>query len=111
KAVAEFKVAGKGTLIQKGKDEKFEFLYKGKWENVPQGDKAGANKDLELLQGTWNIDTMEWGGQALPKELMNGYKFVFAGNKLTWNAAIGMMSKGSKITASDGTFPCDFKID
>ena len=74
------------------------------------GPKTGA-KDLELLQGTWNIDTMEWGGKSLPKELMNGYKFVFAGNKLTWNGAIGMQSKGGKITALDGTFPCDFKID
>ena len=74
------------------------------------GPKTGA-KDLELLQGTWNIDTMEWGGKSLPKELMSGYKFVFAGNKLTWDGAIGMQSKGGKVTAMDGTFPCDFKID
>ena len=74
------------------------------------GPKTGA-KDLELLQGTWNIDTMEWGGKSLPKELMNGYKFVFAGNKLTWHGAIGMQSNGGKVTAIDGTFPCDFKID
>ena len=74
------------------------------------GPKTGA-KDLELLQGTWNVDTMEWGGKSLPKELMNGYKFVFAGNKLTWDAAIGVQSKGGKVMASDGTFPCDFKID
>jgi uncharacterized protein (TIGR03067 family) len=75
------------------------------------GPKTGA-KDLELLQGTWNIDTMEWGGKGLPKELMNGYKFVFAGDKLNWDAAIGMQSKGGKVTAIDGTFPpCDFKID
>src|SRR6266850_6124020 len=74
------------------------------------GPKTGA-KDLELLQGTWNIDTMEWGGKSLPKELMSGYKFVFAGNKLTWDGAIGLMSKMGKITATDGAFPCDFKID
>ena len=75
------------------------------------GPKTGA-KDLELLKGTWNIDTMEWGGKSLPKELMNGYKFVFAGNKLTWKGAIGMMSKSGKVTAIDGTFPpCDFKIN
>src|SRR5439155_23638463 len=47
-----------------------------------------------------------------PKELMNGYKFVFAGNKLTWEAAIGIQSRGGKVMAiEDGTIPCDFKID
>jgi hypothetical protein len=66
------------------------------------GPKTGA-KGLELLHGTWNIDTMEWGGKSLPKELMNGYKFVFAGNKLTWDGAIGMQSKGGVVTAIDGT--------
>jgi len=69
------------------------------------------DKDLELLQGTWNIDTMAWGGKSLPKELMNGYKFVFAGNKLTWDGAIGMQSVMGNVMAIDGTFPCDFKID
>ena len=79
--------------------------------SLSQGEKANGKKDLELLQGTWNVDLMEWSGKSLPKELMKGYKFVFDGNKLTWDAAIGMMSKGGKITASDGAFPCDFKID
>ena len=54
---------------------------------------------------------MEWGSKSLPKDLMNGYKFVFAGNKLTWDAAIGMNSRGGKISALDGKFPCEFKID
>lgn len=72
--------------------------------------KPGA-KELEFLQGTWNIDTMEWGGKSLPKDLMNGYKFVFAGNKLTWDAAIGMQSRGGKVSALDGKFSGDFKID
>ena len=70
-----------------------------------------GNKDLELLAGTWNIDTMGWGDTSVPKELMKGYKFVFAGNKLTWEAAISIMSRGGKITANDGAFPCEFKID
>jgi uncharacterized protein (TIGR03067 family) len=74
------------------------------------GPKTGA-KDLKPLQGNWNIDTMEWGDRSLPKELMKGYKFVFAGNKLTWEGAIGMQSKGGNVTALDGAFPCDFKID
>jgi uncharacterized protein (TIGR03067 family) len=78
---------------------------------LSQGDKADAKKDLEVLQGTWIVNAMEWGGKSLPKELMKGYKFVFAGNKLTWDAAIGMMSKMGKVTARDGEFPCDFKID
>jgi uncharacterized protein (TIGR03067 family) len=70
-----------------------------------------AKKDLELLQGTWNMDSIGWGGKNLPKELMTGYKFVFAGNKLTWDGAIGMMSRMGKVTARAGAFPCDFKID
>jgi uncharacterized protein (TIGR03067 family) len=77
---------------------------------VAGGDKAEA-KELEALQGTWNVDSMEWGGKSLPKDLMTGYKFVFAGNKLTWDAAIGMNSRGGKISALDGTYPCEFKID
>src|SRR6476659_836929 len=48
-------------------------------KEAPQAD----NKELDALIGTWNIDTMEWGGRSLPKELMTDYKFVFAGNKLT----------------------------
>jgi uncharacterized protein (TIGR03067 family) len=73
--------------------------------------QADGKKDPESLEGTWNIDAMGWGDRSLPKELMKGYKFVFAGNKLTWDAAITMMSKGGKISANDGAFPCDFKID
>src|SRR6266446_6724904 len=67
-------------------------LLKKEAEAQPEragGPKVGA-KELELLQGTWNIDTMEWAGKRLPKELMDGYKFVFAGSKLTWDAAIGI---------------------
>src|SRR5262245_613533 len=41
---------------------------------LAQGDPKEGNKDLESLKGTWNIDTMEWGGKSLPKELMKGYK-------------------------------------
>jgi RNA polymerase sigma factor (sigma-70 family) len=78
---------------------------------LPAAEQAGAKKDLELLQGTWNINTMGWGGKSLPKELMTGYKFVFAGTRLTWEGAIGMQSMRGKVTAMDGVFPCDFKID
>jgi uncharacterized protein (TIGR03067 family) len=68
-------------------------------------------KELELLKGTWNIDSQEFGDKSLPKEVMTGYKFVFAGNKLTWEGAIGMMSRMGKITARDGAFPCEIKIE
>lgn len=75
------------------------------------GLKTGA-KDLDLLQGTWNIDSMEWGGKGLPKELMTGYKFVFDGNKLSWEGAIGIQSRSGKVSALDDTVhPCAFKID
>lgn len=68
-------------------------------------------KELELLKGTWNIDSQQWGDKSLPKELMKGYKFVFAGNKLTWEGALGMTSRMGKVTALDGAFPCEIKID
>lgn len=75
-------------------------------------DKPDAKKDLELLQGTWKIDSMEWGGKGLPKDVMTGYKFVFDGNKLKWEGAIGMQSRGGKISAiGDGVYNCEFKID
>jgi uncharacterized protein (TIGR03067 family) len=54
---------------------------------------------------------MGWGDKSLPKELTKGYKLVFAENKLTWDAAIGMQSRMGKITAIAGTYPCDVKID
>jgi RNA polymerase sigma factor (sigma-70 family) len=73
--------------------------------------QTDGNKDLETLAGTWNIDTMGSGDQSLPKELMKGYKFVFAGNKLTWEAAISMTKTAGQISVIDGAFPCDFKID
>lgn len=50
---------------------------------LAQADKGDGKKDLESLQGTWNIETMGWTGKDLPKELTKGYKFVFAGTKLT----------------------------
>jgi RNA polymerase sigma-70 factor (ECF subfamily) len=73
--------------------------------------KEEGNKDLEFLNGTWYVDTMGWAEKTLPKELMKGYKFVFTGNKLTWEAALGMTSRAGKVSALDGAFPCDFKID
>lgn len=73
--------------------------------------KTGA-KDLEMLSGTWNIDSMEWGGKGMPKDLMSGYKFAFDGNKLMWEGAIGMMSRAGKISAiDDALHPGEFKID
>lgn len=75
-------------------------------------DKPDTKKDLDLLRGTWNIDSMEWGGNGLPKELMTGYKFVFDGNKLSWEAAIGIMSKSGKVSAiRDAVYACEIKID
>lgn len=68
-------------------------------------------KELELLTGTWNIDSQQWGDKSLPKELMKGYKFVFAGNKLTWEGALGMTTRMGKVTVLDGAFPCEIKID
>src|ERR1700733_10258132 len=86
-----------------------------KKEAKAQPDRIGGPKivakDLEPLQGTWNIDTMEWGDKRLPKELMKGYKFVFASDKLTWEGAIGMTKRAGKVYALDGAFPCDFKIN
>src|SRR5262245_59663709 len=75
-------------------------------------DKGDGDKELDALQGIWNVDSMQWGGKGLPNELMKGYKFVFAGNKLTWDAALGSMSKGGQISAlREGAYPCEFKFD
>ncbi|HEX3147153.1 MAG TPA: TIGR03067 domain-containing protein [Gemmataceae bacterium] len=75
------------------------------------GGKTAA-KELELLRGTWNIDSMEWGSKGLPKDLMGGYKFVFDGNKLIWEGAIGMMSRAGRVSAiDDAVHNCEFKID
>ncbi len=87
-----------------------ELLKKAKAQPDGAADPKIA-KELELLKGTWNIDSQDFGDKSLPKELMKGYKFVFAGNKLTWEGAIGMMSRMGKITARDGAFPCEIKID
>ena len=82
-------------------------------EKKEEKTQVDGNKDLESLAGTWNIDTMGWGNDSLPKEQMKGYKFVFAGNKLTWEAAIGMTKVREGIRATYLIFqgPCDFKID
>jgi uncharacterized protein (TIGR03067 family) len=90
-----------------------ELLKKG---IKPQPDGADGlktrDKDLDLLKGTWDIDAMQWGRGSLPKDLMTGYKFVFDGNKLTWNGAIGNMSRAGKISAiGDAVYNCTFKID
>ena len=85
-----------------------------KKEAKAQPDGAGdpkIAKELEILKGTWNIDSQQWGDKSLPKELMKGYKFVFDGNKLTWEGAIGMMSRMGKVTATDGAYPCEITID
>lgn len=70
-----------------------------------------AKKDLDLIQGVWTMDTIGWGDKKLPKDLMNGYKFVFNGEKMTWDGAIGMNSRMGKITAMEGAYPGDFKLD
>src|SRR5580658_903479 len=70
-------------------DDKPDKKDEKKEANKEEKSQVDGNKDLESLAGTWNIDAMGWGNDSLPKEQMKGYKFVFAGNKLTWEAAIG----------------------
>jgi uncharacterized protein (TIGR03067 family) len=93
--------------------KEIELLKKGaKAQPDGTGGAKTGGKELELLQGTWNIDTMEWGGKSLPKELMTGYKFVFDGNKLNWEGAIGIQSRSGKVSAlGDAVHNCEFKID
>jgi RNA polymerase sigma-70 factor (ECF subfamily) len=98
----------KGGVAVKG-DDKPDKKDATKDENP----KADGDKELESLQGTWNVDTMGWGDDSLPKEQMKGYKFVFAGNKLTWDAAISHVKGREGIRATYLSFqePGDFKID
>jgi uncharacterized protein (TIGR03067 family) len=93
-----------------GKDEKNTATREEKPSGLRAKPEALVDKDLESLQGTWNVGTMGWGDKALPKTVMKGYKFVFAGNKLTWEAAIGMTERPGGIYPADGAFACDFKI-
>lgn len=82
-------------------------------KDVAKEDKTQptGGKELDALAGTWTVDTHEFGTDNLPKELMKGYKFVFAGDKLSGEAAIGMTKKAGRYYPMEGTFPCDFKID
>src|SRR5262249_27071458 len=77
----------------------------------PPEDKDATAKDLELLRGTWQVRSMDFGGKPLPAELLTEFKHTFAGNKLTWDGALGMMSRAGKVTALEGVYQCTFKID
>jgi uncharacterized protein (TIGR03067 family) len=48
-----------------------------------------SKKDLEMLQGTWSLVSMEAEGKKLPEEAYKGVKVVFEKNKMT-------MGKGDK---------------
>jgi uncharacterized protein (TIGR03067 family) len=91
--------------------KEIEVLKKGAKAQPDAAVDPKIAKELELLKGTWNVESQEQGDVSLPKEKMKGYKFVFDGNKLTWEGAISMTKFGDKIGATDGAFPCDFKID
>lgn len=63
------------------------------------------------IQGHWMVQSVEFGGTNLPKNLLKGYNLKFDKTNLTWDAATGLMSQGGKITAIEGTYECTFKTD
>lgn len=69
------------------------------------GDKAEAEqsaKDLEKLQGTWEVVSIEAEEKNLPKEDVKGSTFVFAKDKLT-------MGKGDKTESATITLDASRK--
>ncbi|MBL8798786.1 MAG: TIGR03067 domain-containing protein [Planctomycetia bacterium] len=43
----------------------------------------GAKEDAKHLQGTWEVQSAEYAGFAIPQEQIRGWQMVFAGDKVT----------------------------
>jgi uncharacterized protein (TIGR03067 family) len=64
--------------------------------------------DLERLQGTWNVTSLETDGQEMPATVFNGAKLVVDGNKFT---SIGMgASYGGTVEIDSASRPKAFDL-
>lgn len=63
------------------------------------GEKDAAQKDLDLLQGTWVLVSGQRNGETLPPEKVKGATMVIKGNTYKITEGIG--------TAVEGTFKLD----
>ena len=52
-------------------------------EDAKESPREAARKDLEKLQGTWNLVGMEVEGQTIPPENFQGWNAVYEGDTLT----------------------------
>jgi uncharacterized protein (TIGR03067 family) len=52
-------------------------------EDAKESPREAARKDLEKLQGTWNLVSMEVEGHAVPPEDFRGWNAVYEGDTLT----------------------------
>jgi uncharacterized protein (TIGR03067 family) len=59
------------------------LLLCGLWLTAGQAQQKEPPKDQESIQGTWQLQSGERNGKALPESVVQGIKLTFAGNKLT----------------------------
>ena len=66
--------------------------------------------DLEQLQGTWKVERVEMGGQAMPGGLFSEMRMQFEGNNLSIILDKGLNQK-SRFTLIEGTQPPRIDIE
>lgn len=58
------------------------------------GRREGAKQDLERLQGTWTLESMESDGEARPPEHFKGWNAVYEGDTVTLRAGEQVRRRG-----------------
>jgi len=66
--------------------------------------------DLDQLQGTWKVERVEMGGQAMPGGLFTEMRMQFEGNNLSIMLDKGLNQK-SRFTLIEGTQPAGIDIE
>jgi RNA polymerase sigma factor (sigma-70 family) len=70
-----------------------------------------VKKDLKALEGVWTMTAMEFGKTTVPAEKLEGYKYTFIGEKLTWDGPRGITVRTGMLNIADGVFNCTIAID
>jgi uncharacterized protein (TIGR03067 family) len=69
------------------------------------------NRDLDSLQGSWTVTTLEVDGQAMPAGMLGGVRIVVAGNRFT-SSGMGAVYEGIlELDASASPPRLDMKFD
>jgi uncharacterized protein (TIGR03067 family) len=66
--------------------------------------------DFEQLQGTWKVERLEFGGQAMPANAVGELRMTFEGNSLTMMSDKNTREKG-RFALVDGTEPPGIDIE